>query len=445
MSESAVTDDYQGPFDPEWTLERLSRTALAQLCREYMLVAMYHDRALMPHVVAAGGQDATIRQADGEWMGASPVYTRRNKENLQISGDGVAEIFKSFQFDVGAPHHYLDFQFDVIDHGLGYFWLPYCGAHDYLRQLAANDEALVTNMCHHMEDRTFDATLAATNPSARAVPIHRPPKPDEFTGDHCRWEVSIAPADGETNEARPGEGSHQVVASSLAADYTFVMGDSLETGGRSDYSGDFDPHLRLEDFAHNVLVRQAKEFSIDVHLLMRAAYFSIDESLGLEVLDDAAPQHRAAMAPAVVARLRESLRIEGDDMEAIAKMLQVDPILVDDYVRYEVQVIDARHGRISFDPSSDAVSDDVCRSPLSWLSKADSPGFEHTVHAVNPRARVRPTGTLTWDIEIDPDQEPVTPHAFAAMVGAFGTLDFDLTERRVATPVRRSTNTEATP
>ena len=44
MPDNAVSGDYAGPFDPEWTLDRLSRAALARLCREYMVVSMYHDR-----------------------------------------------------------------------------------------------------------------------------------------------------------------------------------------------------------------------------------------------------------------------------------------------------------------------------------------------------------------------------------------------------------------
>ena len=34
MPDNAVSGDYAGPFDPEWTLDRLSRAALARLCRE---------------------------------------------------------------------------------------------------------------------------------------------------------------------------------------------------------------------------------------------------------------------------------------------------------------------------------------------------------------------------------------------------------------------------
>ena len=153
---------------------------------------------------------------------------------------------------------------------------------------------------------------------------------------------------------------------SAAATFTFELGESREAGGMEDYAGPMRPDLRLEDLSHALLVRQAKEFALDVHLLMRAAYFSVDENFGPELLDEVAPQHRAAIAPVLVARLREALGIEGDDMAAIGKVLQVDPFLVDDYVDYSVEVRDEASGSISFSECA-GIGDDACRSPLDWL------------------------------------------------------------------------------
>ena len=417
-----LDDGYAGPFDPGWTLERLSRKALARLCREYMVVAFYHDRALMPHIALGVGVDATIRQADSEWMGSSPIYTERNRRNLQMRGDSAGEALKSLQFDIGAAHHFMDFHFEEVDHDLGYFWLPFCGAHHYLREVTGNDEQLVTNMCHHMEDRTFDATLGVTNPKLRAVPVHRPPKPDTFTGEHCRWEVRIVHTEPGPREPEPSLG---VVRQSAAASFEFELGESLERGGMDDYSGPLVPTLRLEDFSHAVLVRQAKEFALDNHLLMRAAYFSVDNLFGRDLLDDAAPQHRAAMAPILVARLREAMGIDGDSMGAIGKILQLDPILVDDYVPYMVSVEDETTGSIEFGYGA-GLGDDVCRSPLDWLD-----GFIGMAQAVNPRCVAIRTGERSWDLRIDPDAEPAQPHWLAESIGGGGLRHFDLSERPV--------------
>lgn len=442
--DGSLAQDYSGPFDPKWSLERLSRRALARLCREYMLVSMYHDRALMPHVAAAGGREATIRQADIEWMSSSPVYTERNKGNLAIAGDGVGEAFKSFQFDIGCPHHFLDFRYELVDHDLGYFWLPFCGAHDYVRSISGNNPGLVTDMCHGMEDRTFDATLGVTNPLLRAIPVHRPPKPDEFTGDHCRWEVRVVTDAG---GARPSEPTLDTIRSSAAAMIELPLGESHERGGLDDYKGDFLPELRLEDWSHAVLVRQAKEFALDVHLLMRAAYLSVDLTFGTSRLDEVAPQHRAAIAPVLVQRLRSALNIRGDTIEVVAKLLQLDPFLPPDYVRRHVEVIDATRARMWFEDSP-GLHDEVCRSPLSWLAHPDVPGFEHVAQAVNPQARVWPldasvidTGdaALAWEVRIDPDAAPAKPHWAAKLVngGPIATIDLSARDASIAAPKRR--------
>src|SRR6185436_15680339 len=144
------------------------------------------------------------------------------------------------------------------------------------------------------------ATLRATNPRAQCVPLHRPPKPDAMAGEHCRWEVTISPDD---RTIRPDNPNLAVIRASRAATFPFVLGESAETGGMADYAGPYASGVRLESFSHAVLVRQAKEFALDVHLLMRAAYLSVLERHGPEVLRDASAQHIAAIAPPLVRRL----------------------------------------------------------------------------------------------------------------------------------------------
>ena len=51
------------------------------------------------------------------------------------------------------------------------------------------------------------------------------------------------------------------------------------------------------------------------------------------------------MMPMAVQRLREALHIRGNGIDAIAKLLQVHPLLPDDYVRSGVAVDDDSSGR----------------------------------------------------------------------------------------------------
>jgi hypothetical protein len=439
---TTTADDYAGPFDPAWSLERLSRRALARLARENMLLSMIHNQSFIPHLAIAGGREATIEIAEAEWMGASPIYTERNRRNLGWAGDGVPEIFKAFQFDIGVPHHFLDFRFEVTDRHLGSFWLAYCGAYQHVRLASGDDEGAIFDMCHHMEDRTFDASLGATNPAARVHAVHRPPTPAEGSdGAHCRWEVRIGP-EGEPPYEHP---MLQIMRGTKAARFEFVLGDSLEDGGVENYAGPFDPQFRLEDLSHALLVRQVKEFALDVHLLMRSGYTWLDEEKGPELLDDLAVQDRAAMMPMAVRRLRDALRIDGDGIEAIAKLLQVHPLLPRDYVGYGVSVDDDRSGRLWVTECDGFDDEGAGRSPLSWLREPDSPTFDSLVRTVNPHGVVEPIdptsvteadAVAAWRFHIDPEATaPALPWT-TDLIGLNGMATFDLSERPV--PVRLS-------
>ena len=57
--------------------------------------------------MARFGPEAMAEVAIEEWMGASPIYTRRMQRALRIEGDDVPTIFKGIQFDIGAPHQFM--------------------------------------------------------------------------------------------------------------------------------------------------------------------------------------------------------------------------------------------------------------------------------------------------------------------------------------------------
>src|SRR5215470_1887542 len=169
-------------------LERLSRTELAAVGREYMLFGHLLNRAALPHVHLRIGAEAREAVAIEEWMGASPTYTRRMQRVLGFPGTGVDTIFKGFQLDVGFPHQYMDVAYQLESERHGFFWLKSCGA---LLEVEKYGEGAVRSMCHAIEDPTFDASAVATNPRARCRPIHRPPRAPADRMPHCHWEVFI--------------------------------------------------------------------------------------------------------------------------------------------------------------------------------------------------------------------------------------------------------------
>src|SRR5262245_9289398 len=121
---------------------------LAVLVREYLMAGHLIDRAGMPHVMAALGEGEFGAVAIEEWMGASPIYTRRMQRALGFHDDSVENIFKGMQFDIGAPHQFLDFRYRITDHDHGEFWLDHCGA---LADVEPMGESFVRTMCHDIE------------------------------------------------------------------------------------------------------------------------------------------------------------------------------------------------------------------------------------------------------------------------------------------------------
>ncbi len=427
-------NDYAGPLDPAFDLGALSRPALARLGREYMLCAMMHDRALLPPIGQRFGPDAMTDVAIDEWMGSSPIYNERNRRLLGIEGDGVSAILKGLQLDIGAPHQFLDFQFELVSEQLGYFWLPYCGAYEYVRDLSRGNEKAITQLCHHMEDTTFDATVMAVNGRARCTPEHRPPLARGHSGPMCRWKVSIDYA----HAAVPEREITQRVRASRAAQFDWDPIGPVEGEGLADYAGEFKPDFALEDLSHPVLARQCKEFSLDLHLLVRASYASIAERWGPATMREIARIHWASMAPVYVARIRRALSMEGDDMDAILKMLQLDPCFPPGYVRMGVERIDDRRGRFWLD-DCEALRDQEPRAFLELLSDPEAPGFDAVVASVNPRARVRPEARGTsaaqaeraWEIEIDENAEPWEEPPGTALVRS-NVMNFRMQSRPVS-------------
>ncbi len=173
-------------------LDDLSRAELVPVALDVMLSGMIVTRGLLPQVALERGDlDLMNQVAIDEWMGASPVYTGRMRRLMGIEGDNVQAIMKALQLDVGFVDQYMDVRYELIDDQHAEFWLAHCGA---LLDAEPHGEERVFGMCHTIEDPTFDATALATNPRARIRPIHRPPRRPVDREPHCRWTITIDPA-----------------------------------------------------------------------------------------------------------------------------------------------------------------------------------------------------------------------------------------------------------
>jgi hypothetical protein len=413
------------------TIDELTRDELTHLAREYFLAGHLIDRAGMPQVMARLGNDAMTAVAIDEWMGASPVYTRRMQRALNISGDDVATIFKGIQFDIGAPHQFMDFQYSVEDADHGEFWLASCGA---LMDVEPMGEPFVQAMCHDIEDPTFDATAVATNPRARMRPIHRPPRHPADRHPHCHWRVDIV---HDAEPLQPIDNMH-VVAKSHAANVTIETKKTNEPGGLTDYSGPLVPELEMEDLSRDTLLTVALEACVQAHLLVRAFMLTVEQRSDPDTARAIADQQFTGVAGVVAARLARLLGHADGSLDTIARVFEFHPAFHPRaYVDFAVERRDDAV-RLALRPCL-ALDEGDERSWFALLGAGPHPAFQAIAHAVDRQAQVRaatPTDDerFAWEVVVDPTATPAKEAPEVSVTRVSTGADFVFRRRRPIAP-----------
>jgi hypothetical protein len=186
-----------------------------------------------------------------------------------------------------------------------------------------------------------------------------------------------------------------------------VPSASAEHGGWLDYSGRFDPGFQLEDLSHQALVSVSQEFALQSHLLARAFMLCAAQRQGDEVAAELGAAQWTGIAALTAERIRAPLAIEGDDIEAIAKVFQLHPCFHPrTYVDFRVELTGPRSARIAIG-SCPALEEEDVHSWFAGLDAAPHPALDAIAASVNPRARCHPVrnpqdARLAWEIVIDP-------------------------------------------
>ncbi len=424
-----------GEFDPTLRLAGLSRQALCILGREYLLIGHLQDRVALPLIAAKLGAEAYVQFSIDEWMGASPIYSQRVQRAMGFAGTDVGTVFKNLQLDIGAPHQFLDFQFRLDGPEYGEFWLPHCGA---LLDVEPFGERSVKLMCHDIEDPTFDATAAATNPKMKVRPIHRPPRVPADRYPHCRWKVFI---DDEGSEYQQHRNLPLVASSKLAS--VDVLEDAcadLEAGGWDDYAGAFDPGFQLEDLSHRALHTCLQEFAVQTHLLARSLLLNLAQQCDEATATAVGMRQWIGIGALAAQRIKKAMGIEGDDAAAIAKVLNLHPHFHPrTYVDWSVALPRPGVARVAIRPCPVLDEGDV----YSWfatLGEDEHPALNAIVGAINPKARCVPTATengesLAWNVVIEASEEPRPEPSEVGLARLSRGATFALEQRR---PLRSS-------
>lgn len=150
---------------------------------------------------------------------------------------------------------------------------------------------------------------------------------------------------------------------------------------------------------------------------------------GFDAMNEVAIDLWMGASPVYTHRMRALMAIEGDDVVAIMKALQLDAGFVHQYMDVAYVVHDERHGEfwlnhcgalLDAEPFGEERVFGMCHT-------IEDPTFDATALATNPRARIRPIHRpprtpadrhphCHWTITIDPDNDPVGPAALTEQV-----------------------------
>lgn len=364
----------------------LSRDQLAALVPELLLIGQMIDRSGMAWCISNFGREEMLQIAIEEWMGASPIYTRRMQKALKYEGDDVITIFKGLQLDIGAPPQFMDFRYTVHDRWHGEFQLDHCGA---LLDVEPMGEDYVRGMCHDIEDPTFDATAVATNRRAQIRPIHRPPRVPADRQPHCAWTVII-------DQSYPEVEDHpalDVIRRTRAAGTELDPIDPKDVG-QSDYSGDLVSDFDFRAFSHSALVRMADEVALQMHLLNLSFVLAVGQRAGTntELATEICTKQLIGLAGIAAERIHRALELPGG-IEGAVRTLELHPMF------NPVSYVSAEFGPDTVHVQRSAAHDDGAW--VSLVSAVETRPLQAAVAAIDPHLDVEVSGAETdWTARI---------------------------------------------
>ncbi|MFO7591481.1 MAG: hypothetical protein R6X23_11395 [Acidimicrobiia bacterium] len=164
----------------------------------------------------------------------------------------------------------------------------------------------------------------------------------------------------------------------------------------------------LEHMLHGMLLNRALLPQVVVH------------TGSLDDLNDVAIDLWMGASPVYTHRLRALMGIDGDDVPAIMKALQLDCGFVHQYMDVAYKVNDPLHGEFWLNHCGALLDaeDHGEERVFGMCHTIEDPTFDATAYATNPRARIRPIHRpprspadrhphCHWTIEIDPANDPV--------------------------------------
>ena len=155
-----------------------------------------------------------------------------------------------------------------------------------------------------------------------------------------------------------------------------------------------DPSPRqLEDLSRAELARLGREFMLYGHIYDRALMPQVGMRLGGgKQIEPLSIWEWKGASPNYTRRMKRLMKIEGDDVSAIVKALQLDVGFPHEYmdVRFELQPDGSAEFWLNHCGALMDVEKSGERAVVMMCHRIEDPTFDATAVATNPRARMRP-------------------------------------------------------
>ncbi|MFC1910918.1 DUF6125 family protein [Chloroflexota bacterium] len=143
-----------------------------------------------------------------------------------------------------------------------------------------------------------------------------------------------------------------------------------------DYSGDFDPNMKLENFSKEALIQLVRAAAKLYGGMNQFWYHSVEKKLGRETANDI--QHEvwvnSGASQAEVRNVCSAMNITGDDVPSYFKFFQCTPINAA-MIDMEFEVLDKNHGVLTCTQ---------CAPLLSFEAQKDIATQKHMCEVVEP-------------------------------------------------------------
>jgi len=376
--------DYSGAFDPHIGYADFSKDFLLELLTAYSDYVRKLDGLWYLAVMERLGNDEAFACDTSVWEKMQLVETKMTCRLFNIGGHDVAALMKAFQMSPWMGVYEYSMELDSPNRGV--VTITRCPT-----LLALEKEGLgrEVEICQVLTPKLFTIQAEYFNPKMRVRGLKVPPRKskDEV---HCQWEFTLD--DGKEGD-RPDS----------------VLGPGRGTTGQTpvtdltDYSGEFDPSLKLGDFSKEFVVGLLTAYSDYIRKLDGFWYLKVKDRLGDDEAFACDTSVWEKMYAVEFEMTRRLFRIGGNDVEALTKTFQMSPWMSTYKSEFEMKgperaVLTVTHcpTLLALEREGEGREQRICRELEAKL-------FKLQADFINPEIRVR---ALKLPPRSSPDEVP---------------------------------------